>query len=421
MASGFSIGRNQTIYVTLVAPLLVMTIPVVCFGAAFPFVQALAARRVDVLGRRTGRLLFANVVGNVAGTLLTGFVLLDRLGSSGTLRLLASVLVVPGLIAARAAAGTVRSAVLALGTLALAGALLVVFPTNAGMWALLHNAPARDFVVVEERSCLDALIRRDDVGLDLLYVNGASQNGYPYDEFHVLIGLLPSLVHPEPGASLGIGLGIGATTYGLALDPRAQAVGTVEICGGQVDLIEHLAESGESPESAALLDDARVDIHVADGRKHLLRADERSRDVIIVDTLRPQSGYSGNLYSTEFYELVESRLADGGVFAQWLPTDRTLQTMQGTFDHLLLFDVPSYFGSRFAIASNSPIGYDPAVMQERLSTVDLSTLTPGLSQAIERFVAEARPTAIRGGKDVAADRRNEDLFPRDEYWLNNGF
>jgi predicted membrane-bound spermidine synthase len=31
--------------------------------------------------------------------------------------------------------------------------------------------------------------------------------------------------------------------------------------------------------------------------------------VITVDALRPQSGYSGNVYSVEFYELVASRLA----------------------------------------------------------------------------------------------------------------
>ena len=420
LASGFAIGRAETIYVTVVAPLLVMTIPVVCFGAAFPFVQALAARRVDVLGRRTGRLLFANVVGNVAGTLVTGFVLLDRLGSSGTLRLLAALLVIPGLAAARLAASTTRAAVLTVATVGVAGLQLAAFPSNAGMWALLHAAPRDGFLVVEERSCLDALVPRADAKVDLLYVNGASQNGFPYDDFHVLIGLLPSLVHPAPERSLAIGLGVGATTFGLALDPRPEAVDTVEICGGQVDILRHVADRGDSPESAALLADERVDIHVADGRKHLLRADEGSLDVVVVDTLRPQSGYSGNLYSREFYELVESRLAEGGVFAQWLPTDRTLQTMQETFDHLLLFEVPTYFGSRFAIASDAPLAYDPAAVRAQLAESDLSVLPPGLAEALERFVIDARPATVRGGNPIPDDRRNEDLFPRDEYWLNNG-
>ena len=421
LASGFSIGREETLYVTLVAPLLVMTVPVVCFGAAFPFVQALAARSVGVLGRRTGRLLFANVVGNVVGTLVTGFVLLDRLGSSGTLRLLAGLLVGLGLVGAARATTNVRRAALAAGALAVAGAQLAVFPSNDGMWALLHSSPRDGFVVVEERACLDALVPREAAKVDLLYVNGASQNGFPYDDFHVLIGLTPTLVHPEPEDALAIGLGVGATTFGLALDPRLDDVETVEICGGQVDILRHMAERGDSPESAALLDDPRVDIVVADGRKHLLRAEEASLDVVVVDTLRPQSGYSGNLYSHEFYELVASRLAEGGVFAQWIPTDRTLQTMQETFDHLLLFDVPTYFGSRFALASQSPLPFDrPRVLAE-LATAELETLPPGLAEALERFLAEAQPSPIEGGRPVPAERRNEDLFPRDEYWLNNGF
>lgn len=421
LASGFSLGRSQTVFATLVAPVLVMAVPVVCFGAAFPFVQALAARRVDTLGRHTGRLLFANVVGNVAGTLLTGFVLLDRLGSSGTLRLLAALLVVPGLVAATTAATTARRALLVTGTLAVAAAQLTVFPGNTGLWAVVHNAPVDGFVVVEERSCLDTLVPRQDGKIDLLYVNGASQNAFPYDDFHVLIGLLPALVHEAPERALALGLGVGATTYGLALDPRLDAVETVEICGGQIDILRGVADGGDSPESAALLVDERVELVVGDGRKRLLRAEQGSLDIVVVDTLRPQSGYSGNLYSREFYDLVDSRLADGGLFAQWLPTDRTLQTMQGTFDHLLVFDVPSYFGSRFAIASNEPLAYDTVGVLARLAATDRSTLPPGMAEALERFVTEARPEVVRGGADVPAERRNEDLFPRDEYWLNNGF
>jgi spermidine synthase len=411
LASGFGIGRQETVYVTLVAPLLVMGIPVVCFGAAFPFIQALVATRVDVLGRRTGRLLAANVTGNVAGTLVTGFVLLDRLGTAGTLRLLAALLVVPAVVAC-------RPRPLAAGAAALTAAALVVLPTNHGLWALLHSAPADGFVAVEERACLDTLARRP--AGQVLYVNGASQNAYPYDDFHVLIGLLPSLVHPDPDRALAVGLGIGGTTFGLALDERLDDVRTVEICGGQVDLVRHLAEQERSPESIRLLADERVDLVIADGRKDLLDTEPDSLDVVVVDTLRPQSGYSGNLYSREFYELVTDRLDDGGVFTQWLPTDRTLDTMQETFPHLLVFTVPTYFGSRFAIASERPLAFDRDRILRALDDADTSTFPDGFEQAIVRFVTETEPEVVAGGRPIADDRRNEDLFPRDEYWLNNG-
>ena len=34
----------------------------------------------------------------------------------------------------------------------------------------------------------------------MLHLNAAAQNGYPYDDFHLLIGLFPTLLHREPAA-----------------------------------------------------------------------------------------------------------------------------------------------------------------------------------------------------------------------------
>ena len=158
---------------------------------------------------------------------------------------------------------------------------------------------------------------------------------------------------------------------------------------------------------------------IADGRKDLLDAEPGSLDVVVVDTLRPQSGYSGNLYSREFYELVADRLDDDGVFTQWLPTSRTLDTMQETFPHLLVFTVPTYFDSQFAIASESPITFDRERILAALERADTSVFPPGFEEAIVRFVTETQPAPVAGGRPIEDERRNEDLFPRDEYWLNN--
>ncbi|MDP9442317.1 MAG: fused MFS/spermidine synthase [Actinomycetota bacterium] len=418
LASGFQISRGQLLFSTAVAPLVVMALPVVCFGAAFPFIQAVVATGLDVLGRRTGALLFANVAGNVVGTLVTGFVLIDRLGTSGTLRLLGAVAVVPGIAAALSSSGN-RRVPLAVGAVVAVAVPIAAFPSNRGMWALIQSAPSDEFVVVEERSCVTSLGPRGDGRL--LFINGASQNGYPYDEFHVLIGLLPSLLHRDPARGLAVGLGMGGTTFGMALDRRIDSVETVEICGGQVELIEHLARSGTSPESGQLLSDDRLDIRIGDGRKRLLQTEEHSLDVVTVDTLRPQSGYSGNLYSREFYELVRSRLAVDGVFAQWIATPRTLETMKEVFPHLQLWSVEAYFGSRFAVASRSPMPYDRTQLRDRFDSVDLTPFPPPLADSLRQYFARTEPEILQGGQPAAPDHRNEDLVPRDEYFLNNGY
>ena len=421
MASGdYSLAApgnlRRLLFANLVAPLLVMGGPVLLVGASFPFIQAVVARRVDTLGRRTGALLFSNIAGNVAGTLVVGFVLLDRFGTSTTLRLLAGLLLVPGLAAAGMSRGGRRVALALLAT-AVIGFQIWIFPSNRVLWGFLHTADLdAGFTLVEERSCADGLVRRG--GLDVLTVNGASQNGYPWDEFHVLIGLAPAVLHPAPERALAVGLGMGGTTYGMAQDRRLDRVDTVEICGGQLDVLRSVARRG-APEPAALLADPRVDLQVGDGREYLLRA-RRDLDIVTVDTLRPQSGYSGNLYSTEFYELVRSRLRDDGLFAQWVPSARALNGVRRVFPHVVVLPVASYGGSQFLIASARPIRFDPIATLGRVRGITASgAFAPPLAGALERFFAELDPVELPPPGPVPDRDVNRDLFPRDEYFLND--
>jgi spermidine synthase len=404
-------------------PLLVMGAPVLLMGASFPFVQAVVAQRVDTLGRRTGTLLFANIAGNVLGTLLVGFLLIGWLGTSGTFRALAAVLVVPGVAAALAWRGR-RPAGLALaaGAVVLMTAAVAAFPSNRALWVYFHSAQDVPFHLAEDRACVNAL--KEVNGEDYLFINATSQNAYPFDDFHVLIGLLPALTHPRPAAAMAVGLGIGATPYGMALDARLDTVDVVEICGGEVDLLEGLAARG-APELRRLFADDRVDIHVGDGRKFLLSAAE-GFDVVTVDVVRPQSAFSGNLYSVEFYELVRDRLAEGGILAQWAASARALNSAAEVFPYVTTLVVESYHGSMFFLASEEPIPFD---RQEVLRRLDASlagpagaSLDPGQAGSIRAFMETVEPRPLRtGGPPGPVDDRhlNHDLFPLDEYFLNH--
>jgi spermidine synthase len=67
-----------------------------------------------------------------------------------------------------------------------------------------------------------------------------------------------------------------------------------------------------------VLDDSRVATHVMDGRAFLRRT-EKLFDVVTLEPMPPTFAGVNNLYSEEFYRLVDERLADGGILAQWLP------------------------------------------------------------------------------------------------------
>ena len=259
----------------------------------------------------------------------------------------------------------------------------------------------------------------EDDGIQMLYLNAAAQNGYPYDDFHLLIGLFPALLHPNPQRSLAVGLGIGATPYGMLLDPRMQRVETVEICGGLPSLLAELGQFG-AHESERLLTDPRLVLSIGDGRKHLLAAD-RPYDLITVDALRPESGYSGNVYSVEFYRLVAERLAPGGLFAQWVPTERVLASVAEVFPHVATAVGPG--PAEFLIASNDPIPADRGHALARFRARPHGGLSPEQRASLERFLEHAELTHVRRGEPrptpTPEQELNRDLHPRDEYFLND--
>jgi spermidine synthase len=397
-------------------PALVMGAPVLLMGASFPFAQALVSRRLSTLGRHTGTLLFANVVGNVVGTLLVGFVMLDRLGTAGTYTVLALVLLAPGLAWAWTAGGH-RRWVAGVAVVALMASMIAAAPRNQRVWAFVNGVDQEDLSLAEDRSCGSALTELD--GMQMLTINGSPQNPYPFDDFHVLVGLVPGAVHPDAERAMALGLGIGATPYGLLSDPGLESLATVELCGGELDLLRGLADDG-APEIERLLADPRQELVVGDGRDYLLR-DVEENDVVVIDVVRPQAGFSGNLYSVEFYRLVSDRLAPGGLMSQWAPTPRVLNTMLEVFPHVTHFVVPSYSSTPFVLASNDPIPFDRQVLLERIDA-QRAAFSPEQHASIREFAATVQPQCLRAGAEipeVADDQLNHDLFPRDEYFLNN--
>jgi hypothetical protein len=164
------------VFAHLLAPLLVMGAPAFLMGYAYPFIAALVLRRHSTLGRHTGALMACNILGNVAGSLLAGFVLLDALGTAGALALPAGLLMALGVAAAlRGPGARARRAAAAVGT---AAVLLVSSPSNEQLWGFLHGATPERFTLVE-RTCVNALVQH---GRSAAPERGRA-DGHPYDAF----------------------------------------------------------------------------------------------------------------------------------------------------------------------------------------------------------------------------------------------
>jgi spermidine synthase/MFS family permease len=421
--SGFGLGNGWrewakigVIYV--VVPLGLMGLPVFFMGASFPFVQALVADRVETLGRRTGALLFANICGNVAGTLVVGFVLLDAFGTAGTYRILVVLLALVGLGAVALAPTPTRRRVEGVALAVVAVGALALSPSNDELWAFLHGVETDRVDVAEGHACAAALRFTGEEAM--LTVNGSSQNAHPFDDFHVLIGLMPVLTHHDPDRTLAIGMGAGSTTYGMLQDPRVDHVVTVELCGEQYELLHDLAAAGRG-EFQRMFADARYDARTGDGRKFLVADDERY-DVITVDTLRPTSAYSGSLYSSEFYGLVADRLDEDGIMAQWIPSGRVPNTVATVFPYVTAFTVTSYQGSSFLLAGKQPFAVSPEELAARFAAVPDESFPPAQRASLVQVLTGSEARCIADGElahSLPADAVNHDLRPRDEYFMNN--
>jgi len=178
------------------------------------------------------------------------------------------------------------------------------------------------------------------------------------------------LVHPalitqgRPRDVLIIGGGEGATLREVL---RYNSVGRavmVDIDGEVVEICEkYLPEMHRGS-----FHDPRTSVIIDDGRKFLMNAKDQF-DAVLVDATDPiEGGPSRLLYTVEFYELVRSRLRDGGVVAtQGTSTFYNaktfaliMNTMGRVFPHVRGYQasIPSYISDwGFVVGS---LGEDPA-------------------------------------------------------------
>ncbi len=110
---------------------------------------------------------------------------------------------------------------------------------------------------------------------------------------------------------LNIGLGCGFTLNEIVRNPKVQKVDVVEINPLMPEATKCFGEFNDD-----VLQNPKVRLMINDGYNYLLSA-PASYDLIIMDIEHPSVIYSSNLYTLEFYKLVEKALSPGGVFTQW--------------------------------------------------------------------------------------------------------
>ena len=320
----------------LALPIGLFGLPTVLMGFSFPALQRAVQDDAATCGRKVGVLQAANIVGCVAGSLAVGLAGLTWLGTSGSLRLL----VVSGL--AFAATGLwaygARSvfAPFALALLVLAA----VLPTNEKLWPGIHGEASPQTVVIEDATSVAAILPQP--GGWAVAVNGKRHSWLPFGGVHTRLGAIPAVLHIAPREMAIIGLGSGDTAWAALCRTETRSLTAFEIAAPQRLLLERISERAGLSDLASFLHDPRLPFVAADGRRALARS-SRLYDVIEADALWPYAGYSGNLYSFEFFRECARRLKPGGLMCTWAPTSRALATFASVFPHVVA-RAPNSFG-----------------------------------------------------------------------------
>ncbi len=404
----------------VVIPALLVVPPTFLMGCSFPVLQRVVQTDLGSIGRRVGTLLLANIAGSVAGTMVTGWLLLDFLGTPATLKLLTAMsggfalMAVTRIGAGGGPAPRRRVAVAALTVFGVAALLSLTIPGGASFWARLHGATADQIVFREDGSGV-SVIKMWQAGFEgqqVVYVNGLGQSTLPYGDIHTALGAVPAFLHPAPRRAAIIGLGSGDTVHAVAGRPDLQEIIAIEIVRPQLQTLRELGRRVPYGGLRSLLRDPRITHVFGDGRIHLMRETTRF-DIIEADALRPGSAYAGNLYSEEYFRLLRARLTANGLAATWAPTARVRDSFLRVFPHVV--SVPGIL-----IGSNAPIDADRTAALTRAADPRVRRHYETAGIDIERMLGEYLASPAYYGPTFPREALNDvntDLFPRDEYEL----
>ena len=357
-----SFAGRELVKAAVTIPLV--TLPAYVLGLFFPLLLRHAAAGAPQLATAVGRLTAVNTVGSVLGSLVTGFLILPKLGSHATLLIL--IVASCGVGAACFPRMTGRIAAAAVAVVALVLPNWNLGWLGAGSNVYFKGFPsAQDKILLASESVQSGLttVSQAADGIVTLRSNGKFQgdNGYQRTA-QQRFAQVPLLFATDPKRALVIGAGTGESLAVMATYPFTD----IDLAELSPDIVQaarvHFAGINNK-----VFDNPRVHVAYADGRNYLELSDHPYYVVSIEITSIWIAG-AADLYNIEFYQDVRAHLAPGGVLQQWVqlhhmsPHDLAvvLNSARKVFPHVVLFGGG---GQGQMIASMQPLDMDFARAQ----------------------------------------------------------
>ncbi len=355
----------------LVHSVALFLVPALVMGLGFPLALQAWSRFRRRVGLATGTVYGANTIGAVLGGLMTGFLLVPRLGVQWALAGLALVAVWLGwgLVTALAPRGrrVLRAAWLALAVACTAGAVLApgdLFRRNVA-------DEGRQVVAVREGPTTTVAVTRKPDGHLLMAIDNVAMAG---DDLHrsaqKTLGHLPVLLHRDPETVLLVGYGTGETAWCVAQHGPAR-IDCVEVAREVVEAAH--AHFGHINLGEDL--QRHVRMHYMDARNYL-NLTEKRYDVIINDSDVHATAASAPLYAREHFANALAHLEPGGRFITKLHLqghpksnfDSILATFTDVFPHATVwFPATRPFILLYLVGSREAQQFSPKALDAALA------------------------------------------------------
>jgi len=397
----------------VLVPLVLMSPPTFLMGLCFSLSQALLQDKFEEVGRKVGWLQFINIVGSALGACWVTWFGFEVFGTAVLLKIIVALGLCYVVVFYRRSEGSkLVSGIFAAALIA----VVIMLPGTDKFWLRLNGLEDADRFIIDENGSglsIVKLMEREGEQVGVVFANGLGQSRMPYrtDPTHIDLGAIPVLLHPDPHAVAVIGMGSAGTLYGAAARPQTKLLTCFEIMSNQPKVLRVYADRVQDAAVIRVLDDPRLTTVVNDGR-YELRVGAQRYDIIEADALRPNSAFSGNIYSAEYFELVRERLKPKGWVVSWCPTPRVLSTFCSVFPHV------AYSDGLLLIGSMEPIELAWDQLEARLADpftrTHFEVADIDIAVQIEPFKTSLRviEPAMYEGQGV-----NTDLFPKDEFQL----
>jgi len=421
---------------------LIILPPTILLGAAFPIAaEVLGARGTRSQG--TSTTLAGLALGNAAGALAAGTVLVPWFGLKGAVLVLVGLTLACGFLAPFTDYGSARGRRLA----AAAGLVIVLFGLRAlpqwnsllltsGVYerapvylSLLGGGVELDNLLKtyhlldyqEGNQAVVSVIRFPTLSTQphlALSIDGKVDASTGKDmSTQILSAHLAMLMRPHAHSVLVIGLASGVTVGSVEQWPDVRHLTVAEISPAVVQ-----AERWFAPYNHHAMQDPRVHLVVDDGR-HYLDVTRQRFQAVISEPSNPWLSGPARLFTRQFFIQVRNHLDEGGVFVQWLPLyglsttllKTEVRTFLSVFPHVAMFRVSA--GDLVLVGGVRPLTPDAHRLPKSVRA-DLARVPANRRDLLASFVtADQGLRQWAGAGHLNTDNRNWLEFEAPRYLL----